>query len=68
MGSLVYFFLAILFILPLYALSQSTYLPQGDKQNILLERFEIMAGTDSVLSFSKTRYFNRHKYVINGVR
>ncbi|RYG46121.1 MAG: hypothetical protein EOO01_16695, partial [Chitinophagaceae bacterium] len=48
--------------------SQATYLGQGDKQNILLERLEIKAGTDSVLNFSKTRYFNRHKYVINGVR
>ena len=48
--------------------SQSTYLPQGDKQNILLERMEIKAGTDSVLNFSKTKYFNRQKYVINGVK
>ncbi|WP_276501094.1 hypothetical protein [Terrimonas pollutisoli] len=56
------------FLLPVAGWSQSTYLSQGDKQNILLERMEIKAGTDSVLNFSKTRYFNRNKYVINGVR
>ena len=48
--------------------SQSTYLAQGDKQNTLLERLEIKSQNDSVLIFSKTRYFNRSKYVINGVR
>src|SRR5215210_3185384 len=53
---------------PTVTFSQSTYLPQGDKQNILLERLEIKAGNDSVLNFSKTKYFNRGKYVINGVR
>ena len=57
-----------LFLFPLSAISQSTYLPQGDKQNVLLERLEIKAGTDSVLNFSKTKYFNRSKYVINGVK
>ena len=57
----------VLFLFPLSAISQSTYLPQGDKQHILLERLEIKAGTDSVLNFSKTRYFNRSKYVVNGV-
>ena len=56
------------FLLPVAGWSQSTYLSQGDKQNILLERMEIKAGTDSVLNFSKVRYFNRNKYVINGVR
>jgi|SRR5688572_5283780 len=48
--------------------SQSTYLAQGDKQNTLLERLEIKSQNDSVLIFSKTKYFNRSKYVINGVR
>lgn len=58
----------VLFLFPLGGITQSTYLPQGDKQNILLERLEIKAGTDSVLNFSKTKYFNRSKYVVNGVR
>ena len=55
-------------IFPSLSFSQSTYLAQGDKQNILLERLEIKAGTDSILNFSKTKYFNRSKYVINGVK
>jgi hypothetical protein len=58
----------VLFLFPFAGISQSTYLPQGDKQNILLERLEIKAGGDSVLNFSKTKYFNRGKYAINGVR
>ena len=49
------------------ASAQYTYLPAGDKQNILLERLEIKAGTDSVLNFSKTRPFNRKNYVLNGL-
>lgn len=67
-ASLKFLFLVSLYAAPACCLSQSTYLPQGDKQNILLERLEIKAGTDSVLNFSKTKYFNRHKYAINGVR
>ena len=67
-GCLKFLFLMVLYALPVLAFSQSTYLPEGDKQNILLERFEIKAGTDSVLNFSKTKYFNRQKYVINGIR
>ena len=63
-----YLFSAIFFLLPVCIFSQSTYLAQGDKQNILLERLEIKAQHDSILSFSKTKYFNRSKYVINGVR
>ena len=55
-------------LFPMVIFSQSTYLSQGDKQNILLERMEIKAGNDSVLNFSKTKYFNRSKYVINGVK
>ncbi|HRO69569.1 MAG TPA: hypothetical protein PK951_04290 [Chitinophagaceae bacterium] len=63
-----FLFLVAFYIIPVFCISQSTYLPQGDKQNILLERFEIKSGTDSVLNFSKLKYFNRHKYAINGVR
>ena len=46
--------------------AQTTYLPQGDKANILLERLEIKAGKDSILNFSKTKPFSRQQ-VINGV-
>src|SRR4051812_12478268 len=31
----------LVFLFPVAALSQTTYLPQGDKQNIILERLEI---------------------------
>ncbi|HZI54837.1 MAG TPA: hypothetical protein VFD56_14080, partial [Chitinophagaceae bacterium] len=48
--------------------SQSTYLAQGDKQNTILERLEIKSQNDSILIFSKTKYYNRSKYVVNGVR
>ena len=41
--------------MPFMALSQTTFIPQGDKQNIFLERLEIKLGKDSVLNFSKTK-------------
>ncbi|HEY6503096.1 MAG TPA: hypothetical protein VIZ28_03895 [Chitinophagaceae bacterium] len=53
------------FLFPSVAFSQTTYLPQGDKANILLERLEIKAQKDSVLNFSKIRPFSR-KHSING--
>src|SRR6188768_3881075 len=57
----------LLFILfPVFAVSQTTYLPQGDKANIILERLEILGQKDSILNFSKTRPFNRLQ-VIRGV-
>lgn len=60
--------LSLGFTVPVFTFAQSTYLPQGDKQTILLERLEIKAQKDSVLNFSKTRPFNRHTYVMNGVK
>ncbi|HET6769856.1 MAG TPA: hypothetical protein VFH08_20750 [Chitinophagaceae bacterium] len=51
--------LLILILCPFFAFSQTTYLPQGDKQYILMERLEILGQKDSVLNFSKTRPFNR---------
>ena len=54
----------LIFILcPVFAISQSTYLPQGSKENILLERLEILGQKDSILNFSKTRPFNRFQVV-----
>src|SRR5688572_15746877 len=46
---------------------QTTFVPQGDKQNVLLDRLEIKALNDSVLNFSKTRPFSR-KHAVNGTR
>ncbi|MEJ0104033.1 MAG: hypothetical protein WDO19_16360 [Bacteroidota bacterium] len=57
---------AFLFLFPFFASSQTTYFPQGDKQNILLERMEIKAGKDSILNFSKTKPLSR-KYIVPGV-
>ncbi|HLG40144.1 MAG TPA: hypothetical protein VI461_10770, partial [Chitinophagaceae bacterium] len=61
--SLAYLFLLILFLFPFAATSQTTYLPRGDKANILLERLEIKEQTDSVLNFSKTRPFSRRHMI-----
>jgi hypothetical protein len=56
------------FFFPIIILAQSTYFPQGDKQNILLERLEIKAKSDSILNFSQTKPFIRGRYVINGIK
>ena len=45
------------------ASAQTTYLPQGARENVLLERLEIKAGTDSVLNFSKTKPYSRQQFV-----
>lgn len=45
------------------ATAQTTYLPQGARENVLLERLEIKAGTDSVLNFSKTKPYSRQQAV-----
>jgi len=55
--------LLILILCPVLAFSQTTYLPQGDKANILLERMEILAQKDSVLNFSKTKPFSRKQVI-----
>lgn len=52
-----------LLLLSSVAYSQTTYLTQGAKENILLERMEIKAQTDSVLNFSKTRPFSRRQVI-----
>ena len=54
--------LLILILCPVFAFSQTTYLPQGDKANILLERLEILLQKDSALNFSKTRPFSRKHF------
>jgi len=54
--------LAIL-LLPIVAKTQTTYLPQGAKENILIERLEIKAGTDSILNFSKIKPYSRKQFI-----
>jgi hypothetical protein len=43
--------------------AQTTFLPQGARENVLLERLEIKAGTDSVLNFSKNKPLSRRQMI-----
>ena len=54
-------FATILF--PALSFAQTTYLPQGARENVLLERMEIKAQTDSVLNFSKTKPYSRDQFI-----
>ncbi len=53
----------VLILMPLWSFAQTTYLPRGDKQEVLLERLEIKAQRDSVLNFSKTKPYSREAFV-----
>lgn len=57
----------LVILLPLASAAQSTYLPQGDKAHILLERLEIKARSDSFFNFSKTKPFTR-KHAVAAVK
>jgi hypothetical protein len=50
-------------ILPITVFSQTTYFNEDDKANVLLERLEIKAQTDSVLNFSKNKPYSRKQIV-----
>ena len=57
----------LIFILcPVFAMSQSTYVPFGSKEYILVDRLEILGQKDSILNFSKTKPLNRFQ-MIRGV-
>ncbi len=43
--------------------AQNTYLPLGSKENILIERLEILGQKDSILNFSKAKPLNRLQLV-----
>lgn len=53
----------LLIFCPVAAMAQTTYLPQGDKANILMDRWEIISGKDSVFNFSKTKPFGRKQVI-----
>jgi hypothetical protein len=53
----------LFFVLPVSAFSQTTYLPQGSREQLLLERLEIKNGKDSVLNFSKTKPYSRRMFI-----
>jgi hypothetical protein len=53
---------------PFTVFSQATtYLPQDVRENVLMERLEIKAQTDSVFNFSKTKPF-RSRYEISNLK
>ena len=51
----------LILLIPCSGLAQTTYLPQGAKENILLERLEIKMRSDSVFNFSKIKPFSRRQ-------
>lgn len=53
----------IFILLPSFSFAQTTYLPRGDKQEIILDRLEIKAQRDSALNFSTTKPYSRETYV-----
>lgn len=55
-----------IFFFPVALFSQTTYLPQDARENLLLERLEIKRQTDSILNFSKTKPFSR-QYLVNSI-
>src|SRR5688572_5993568 len=56
----------IIIFLPIAGFSQTSFLPQGDKANILLDRMEIKSRSDSFFNFSKTKPYSR-RHVVNAV-
>src|SRR5262245_40038899 len=50
-------------LFPFLSTAQTTYLPMGQKGNIILERLEILRGKDSAFNFSKTRPLSRAKFM-----
>src|SRR5688572_5310829 len=52
-----------LLLLPFSMEAQSTYLPEGDKAYILMERMEIKSRNDSFFNFSKTKPYTREHTV-----
>ena len=56
-----------LILFPFSAYTQHTYLPQGDKANILMERLEIKSANDSFFNFSKVKPFSR-RHVVSAVK
>jgi hypothetical protein len=52
-----------LFLFPLLSFSQTTYIPLGSEEYILLDRMEIRTQKDSALNFSKTKPFSRRSVI-----
>ena len=56
----------LLILFPVVANAQTTYLPQDDKANILMERMEIKSRSDSFFNFSKIKPYSR-LHVVNAL-
>lgn len=56
----------LIFIIPLLSLGQSTNLPQGAKENWLLNRMDIKLRNDSTLGFTTTQPYLR-KTIVSGI-
>ncbi len=52
-----------IFLFPLTIFSQTTFLTQGSKDKIILERMEILGQTDSVLNYSKIHPYSRKDFI-----
>jgi hypothetical protein len=57
------FSVACIIIVPFLLKAQSTFIQQGSKEYILLERLEIKMQRDSMLNFSFLKPFNRKWWV-----
>ena len=51
------------FLFPLITFAQTTYIPLGSEEYILLDRMEIKMQKDSALNFSKTKPFSRRSII-----
>jgi len=56
-------YLILLSLIQIKSFSQTTYLPEGSREHILLERLEILSQKDSILNFSKIKPFSRKQYI-----
>jgi len=63
MKGLMKLLILFLFLFPLISFGQTTYIPLGSEEYILLERMEIKMQKDSVLNFSKTKPFSREAVI-----
>ena len=63
MKDLMKLFSLALFLFPLISLGQTTYIPLGSEEYILLDRMEIKMQKDSVMNFSKTKPFSREAII-----
>ena len=59
--------IVFLFLFPLISFGQTTYIPLGSEEYILLDRMEIKMQKDSGLNFSKARPFSR-KNILSAIQ